>query len=145
MYWCYVDESWAETEKEKMGVLAAAVGPQDAFERLDRFMYKMRRKYYGEEHARNRERELKGADLFSSNSFKMAEKHGYSKNLWLDRCRLYHNLVSDCQLHTVGQNGRSVYGLIRLQQQSDGSYTVRRERTASQKEKESGASGKEAC
>ncbi len=37
------------------------------------------------------------------------------------------------------------YGLIRLQQQSDGSYTVRRERTASQKEKESGASGKEAC
>ncbi len=249
MYWCYIDESWPDTLNEKVGVLAAAVGPQEAFERLDRFMYQMRRKYYSEEHARDRGKELKGADIFSSYSFKMEQKYGFSKNLcigrevfeWVaksdirligvsvyastqpsllthnskdlsrpfrelclrakaavpvtkrgvmvfdqrvgaqegitigiyhylagmadnhtlspypligvsnvlaglqladmaayvlgrwatgdDRCRLYYRLVSNCQLRPNGQNGLPLFGLIRLQHQSDGSYTVRRERT----------------
>ena len=85
MYWCYVDESWQDGGTEKVGVLAAAVGPYTEFEKLDQFMYNVRKKYIGGDHARDRRSELKGADLLSNFSFKMAEKHGYSRNLAVAR------------------------------------------------------------
>lgn len=79
--WCFVDESWHQSGSEHVGVLAAVMGPEETFSKLERQLFVIRRKYYGEEHARNLMQELKGTSLFSNNSFKMLEQHGYSKNL----------------------------------------------------------------
>lgn len=92
--WCYVDESWQKNDREHIGVLAAMVGPEDVFEKLDRQLFHLRKKYYGEEHARDMMRELKGTSLLSNNSFKMHEQHGYSKNL-----TIAHEVFSWVALH----------------------------------------------
>ena len=78
--WCFIDESWHEGTKEQVGVLAATVGTKSDFDELGHALYRIRRKYFGEEHAKNLLSELKGKDLFSNLSFKR-QKAGYSKNL----------------------------------------------------------------
>jgi hypothetical protein len=83
--WCFIDESWHETPDEKIGVLAAIVCPWRTHEKLTREMFHLRKKYFGEEHARDCTRELKGLDLFSNYAFRMVEKHGFSKNLTVAR------------------------------------------------------------
>lgn len=105
--WCYVDESWQRNDKEHVGVLAAVVGTEEIFESLSRRLFHLRKKYYGEEHARDMMRELKGAALLSSNSFKMQEQHGYSKNL-----AIAHEVFAWVPLHAPGLRmiSISVYG-----------------------------------
>jgi len=105
--WCYVDESWQRNDTEHLGVLAAILGPEAVFEKLDRQLFAMRRKYYGEEHARDMTRELKGTSLLSNNSFKMEALHGYSKNL-----AIVHEVFSWVALHAPELKliGISVYG-----------------------------------
>lgn len=78
--WCFVDESWHEGKEEHVGVLAAALGNESDFERLNRHLFRIRKKFYGEEHARDLTRELKGSALFSNNSFKHHDA-GFSKNV----------------------------------------------------------------
>ncbi|MBN2495477.1 MAG: hypothetical protein JXR96_12855 [Deltaproteobacteria bacterium] len=82
--WCFVDESWHNGPSEKIGVLAAVIGPRKQFELLSRAMYAIRRKYYGEDHARDLRRELVGSSLFSNSSFRYSAR-GYSKNLTVAR------------------------------------------------------------
>jgi hypothetical protein len=82
--WCFVDESWHAAKKEHVGVLAAAVGPKAEFEELGRFLFRVRKKYYGEAHARDLRSELKGKDLFTKLAFKQHQA-GYSKNLSVAR------------------------------------------------------------
>ena len=82
--WCFVDESWQQGDSEQVGVLAAAIVSKGDFEALGRHLYKVRKKYYGEENARDLRSELKGKDLFSNQSFRL-QKAGYSKNLSLVR------------------------------------------------------------
>jgi hypothetical protein len=105
--WCYVDESWQKNEEEHLGVLAAIVGPEAVFEKLDRQLFCIRRKYYGDEHARDMTRELKGSALLSNNSFKMLKEHKYSKNL-----AIVHEVFSWVALHASELKliGISVYG-----------------------------------
>jgi hypothetical protein len=105
--WCFVDESWHNSGDEHVGVLAAVLGTEKAFINLDSQMFKIRRKYYGEEHARNLSRELKGISLFANNSFKMLAKHGYSKNL-----SVAHEIFSWVQMHSpqIRTITISVYG-----------------------------------
>ncbi len=97
MHWCYIDESWQNNEGgEQIAVLAAVIGGQEDFRSLDPFLFRIRRKYFGEEHAKDRTRELKGNKLLASTSFRMQDKHGYSQNLavareileWLARSKL---------------------------------------------------------
>lgn len=85
MYWCYIDESWQHEGDEQIAVLAAVIGGQREFLALDQFLFRVRRKYFGEEHAKDRTRELKGNKLLSNTSFRMQEKHGYSQNLAVAR------------------------------------------------------------
>lgn len=85
MHWCYIDESWRNDGPEEIAVLAGVVGGQHDFRELDRFLFKLRRKYYSEDHAKDRTRELKGSKLLSNTSFKMQEKHGFSQNLMVAR------------------------------------------------------------
>jgi len=82
--WCFIDESWHETPNEHIGVLAAVVCSWSTHESLAREIYRVRRRYYDEEQARDKTRELKGKDLFSRNSFEH-QKRGYSKNLTIAR------------------------------------------------------------
>jgi len=82
--WCFVDESWHEGKQEHVGVLAAVLGSEAEFEALNRHLFRIRRKYYGDEHARNLRHELKGTTLFSNNSFKH-QSAGFSKNLSVGR------------------------------------------------------------
>jgi hypothetical protein len=78
-----------------VGVLAVAVGSRAEFEGLGRFLYAVRKKYYGETNARDLRSELKGKDLFTNFAFKQ-QKAGYSKNLsvarevleWVDRSKI---------------------------------------------------------
>jgi len=85
MYWCYIDESWRDSGTEHIGVLSACVGTEKDFQRLGREMFRIRKKYFGEKHAKDGTSELKGTKLLSANSFRMLQKHGYSKNLVVAR------------------------------------------------------------
>jgi Protein of unknown function (DUF3800) len=82
--WCFVDESWQQARKEHVGVLAAAVGPRTDFEELGRLFFRLRKKYYGEQNARDLRSELKGKDLFTNLAFRQ-HAVGYSKNLSVAR------------------------------------------------------------
>ncbi len=105
--WCFVDESWHQNGNEHIGVLAAVLGPEETFSKLERQLFVVRRKYYGEEHARNLMQELKGVSLFANNSFKMLELHKFSKNL-----SVAHELLSWAEFNAPELKliGISVYG-----------------------------------
>lgn len=105
--WCFVDESWQSGKTEEVGVLASVFGPQSEFSELDRELFRLRRKYYGVEHAKDLRRELKGSDLFSNASFKY-QKSGYSKNLSLARELLEWTATREIKLV-----GITVYGNTR--------------------------------
>jgi hypothetical protein len=82
--WCFIDESWHKAENEHIGVLAAAIGKKAEFADLGKFLYGLRKKYYGESHARDLKSELKGSNLFSNQSFKK-RSDSYSINLAVGR------------------------------------------------------------
>jgi hypothetical protein len=83
--WCFIDESWQESGPEHIGVLAAVVCSWSTHEKLAHEMFRLRRKYYGDAHARDHTRELKGRELLSNASFKHAAAHNFSKNLTIAR------------------------------------------------------------
>jgi Protein of unknown function (DUF3800) len=81
---CFVDESWQQGHNEQVGTLAAVLGEKSDFDTLGRLLFRLRKKYYGEEHARDLRSELKGSSLLSNQSFKQ-QNNGYSKNFSLAR------------------------------------------------------------
>lgn len=83
--WCFIDESWHESKTEHVGVLAAVVCSWSTHEKLSHEMFRLRRKYFGEAHARDQTRELKGRELLSKASFKHVVAHNFSKNLTIAR------------------------------------------------------------
>lgn len=106
--WCFVDESWHEGKKEEVGVLAGAIGPKEDFENLEHKLYQIRRKYFGEDHARDHMRELKGKDLLSNHSFALLDE-GYSKNLTVAR-EVIEWVRTDSHIRVIGV---TVYGNTR--------------------------------
>jgi len=105
--WCFIDESWHEPKSEQsehVGVLVAALGQRTAFEELGHFMFRIRRKYYGEKNAKDLRSELKGSCLFSNASFRQDER-GMSKNLLVAREVL--EWVKQSEIRFVGI---SIYG-----------------------------------
>lgn len=105
--WCFIDESWHESAKEHVGALAAVIGSKTDFDALGSFFYRVRKKYYGESNARDLRSELKGANLFSNQSFKR-KVGGYSKNLSLAR-----EVVEWLSTSNIRLVGICVYGDIR--------------------------------
>jgi hypothetical protein len=65
----------------------------------------VRKKYYGEEHARDLKSELKGATLLSNSSFRQREKWGYSINLTIAR-----EILEWVKSTSIRYAGISVYG-----------------------------------
>lgn len=73
---CYFDESWHDVDKNlKIGVLFGLLMRKNVIPRLDNFAYQVRKKYYGQAHAKDKTRELKGQKLFSNATFKIAQKN----------------------------------------------------------------------
>lgn len=107
MYWCYFDESWKENHdtSEFVGVLGGCIGPFSAFQKLEREMFKIRRKYYGRDHAKDASKELKGNSLLNRRSFKYKTVLGYSQNLCVAREVL--EWVTQSRIQFIGV---SVYG-----------------------------------
>ena len=105
MHWCYIDESWREGGAEKIGVLAATVGSDNDFENLDNKMYQVRRKYLGDDNARDKTSEIKGSQIFSNYSFKQQQRHQFSKNLALAR-----EVLEFVKTTTICYVGVTVYG-----------------------------------
>ena len=76
---------------------------------LDQIIYRARRTHFGQKHARDLRCELKGKELLSSNSFRMAAKHGYSINH-----ALVQEVLAECteaqEEHNILVFGAAVYG-----------------------------------
>jgi hypothetical protein len=76
---------------------------------LDLILYNARKKFFGVEHARDLTLELKGKDLLSRSSFKMAKKNGTSTNHEIVR-RILHKCI-ECQVqHPIFLFGATVFG-----------------------------------
>jgi len=103
--WCFIDESWQESKHEHIGVLAAVVCSWSTHEKLAREMFRLRRKYYGEAHARDHTLELKGRELLSNASFKHAITHNFSKNLTIAR-----EILEFAHLENIRVSAGAFYG-----------------------------------
>jgi hypothetical protein len=72
--WFFVDESWsADTCNPKFGVLLGVLIKDEELHKLDKFLFHIRKKYYGSAQAKNRNNELKGKQLLNKYILKQYE------------------------------------------------------------------------
>jgi len=106
-YVCFFDESYPP-EGVVTSVLACLMRNETVRE-LDQIMYRARHTHFGKKHAHTLLYELKGKDLLSSASFRMAKKHGYSINH-----ALVQDVLAGCakakEEHKILVFGAAVYG-----------------------------------
>ena len=76
--WCFLDESYPP--EGGVTAIAGCLMQTRAVQRLDRELFVARRTHFGDEHARDLHRELKGKDLLSRQSFIRLARHGEQKN-----------------------------------------------------------------
>jgi len=82
--WFFVDESWSSNDySPKFGVLSGVLIKDEDLEALDKFIFSIRKKYYGSTQAKNRDYELKGKDLLSKYIMKLyvANKKSLPRNI----------------------------------------------------------------
>lgn len=74
--WFFVDESWSPDEyKPCFGVLLGILVKESQLHLLDKFLYEIRKKYFGKENAKDKEKDLKGK-LLLANQILAKYKHG---------------------------------------------------------------------
>lgn len=78
--WCFFDESYPDGNSN-VTALSACLMHFGSVPILDRILYTARKRHFGMANAKDLHAELKGNQLFSNNSFKMAAKFGSSTNL----------------------------------------------------------------
>lgn len=72
--WFFVDESWsADTCDPKFGVLLGVLVKDEELSKLDKFLFSVRKKYYGSAHAKNKGFELKGKNLLNKQILQLCE------------------------------------------------------------------------
>ncbi len=105
--WCFFDESYPD-EGGVTSILCCLM-KSETIEFLDKRIYLAKRKYWGEAQAKSLRTELKGSKLLSNNSFKMAEKHGSSRNFFVAQ-----EILAECSNyadeHPIKIFGCAVYG-----------------------------------
>jgi hypothetical protein len=70
--WFFVDETWSPEEYEpKYGILMGVLVKDEELKALDDFLFAIRKKYYGKDHAKDLNHELKGSKLLSNSVLKM--------------------------------------------------------------------------
>lgn len=73
---CYFDESWQTIDSDlRVGIIFGLLINKKLISQLDNFLYRIRKKYYGKEHAKDKNRELKGNRLLSNRIFRIANKN----------------------------------------------------------------------
>lgn len=73
---CYFDETWQNAGGGlRVGVIFGLLIKKDLISRLDNSLYGVRKKYYDKEHAKDKNRELKGSKLLSNSIFRIAAKN----------------------------------------------------------------------
>jgi hypothetical protein len=106
--WCFFDESYP-TEGGVTSVIACLMR-NETVRILDEILYAAKRRHYGQVHAKDLSREIKGSALLSNYSFKMlANKQKYSRNIEIakDILRACAELPPD---HTIQVFGAAIYG-----------------------------------
>jgi hypothetical protein len=85
--WFFVDESWsADTCKPKFGVLLGILVKDEDLARLDKFLFSVRKKYFGDANAKNKSFELKGKDLLSKYILKQYQQGKSGKSIPRNLC-----------------------------------------------------------
>ncbi|MFC1488572.1 DUF3800 domain-containing protein [Thermodesulfobacteriota bacterium] len=73
---CYFDETWQTLQGgQRVGVIFGLILKKELLLRLDNFLYKVRKKYYGKVQAKDKKSELKGKQLFSNITFKIEREN----------------------------------------------------------------------
>lgn len=105
--WCFFDESYPE--EDNVASIVACLMNDATVSHVDQILFQAQKKHFSHEHARDLSNELKGKDLLSKYSFKMAKKHGFSKNHDVVR-----EILTEClkhsDAHPVLVFGAAVYG-----------------------------------
>lgn len=79
--WFFIDESWSPKDSSSpFGLLSGVLVEESKLPDLDRFLFQVRKKYYGSEHARDYTRDLKGNTLLSNAMIRMWSKIGSMPN-----------------------------------------------------------------
>lgn len=105
--WCFFDESYPR-EGSVTSVVACLMRDKTV-RHLDEAIYQAQKRAYGRDHARNLQREIKGKDLLSNYSFKMARKYNHSKNHQLVE-DILKQCSNDFENHPIFVFGAAVYG-----------------------------------
>ena len=72
--WLFVDESWSpDNFSPKYGVLLGILIKDEDLSKLDKFLFNVRKKYYGSEHAKKANYELKGKNLLSNQILRLVK------------------------------------------------------------------------
>lgn len=100
--WCFIDETWishSQIPNYTVGVIAGILAEDAILPQLDKLLYAVQRKYYGQDHAKDPSRELKGESLLSNMAFSLEERNVRSINL---------NIVKEIlnYLNAQGKEGR---------------------------------------
>lgn len=70
--WFFVDESWGpDNITPAYGVLSAVLMESSGLPTLERFLFQVRKKYYGKDHARDYKKDIKGKELLSNQMVKL--------------------------------------------------------------------------
>lgn len=74
--WFFVDECWLDNPAGgKAAVLGGLLITEEFASELDKALYRIRKKYFGIEHAKNPDAELKASNLLSNSAFRLKERH----------------------------------------------------------------------
>jgi hypothetical protein len=70
--WFFVDESWSADDYDpKFGVLLGVLVKDEDLGKFDKFIFNVRKKYYGSDQAKNKDFELKGSKLLNKYILKL--------------------------------------------------------------------------
>ncbi|HLO65828.1 MAG TPA: DUF3800 domain-containing protein [Holophaga sp.] len=77
----FVDESWSpDGASPSFGLLSGILVEEETLEKLENFLFLIRKKYYGKDHARDYTKDIKGKDLLSNYMIKLWAKNGTMPN-----------------------------------------------------------------
>lgn len=79
--WFFVDESWSpDGVRPSFGLLSGILVEENKLPSLEDFLFSVRKKYYGQEHARDYRRDIKGKDLLSNQMLRLWASSGSMPN-----------------------------------------------------------------
>jgi len=79
--WFFVDESWSpDGVSPAFGLLSGILVKESTLPNLENFLFNIRKKYYGADHAKDYRHDIKGKELLSNQMLKLWTKNGSMPN-----------------------------------------------------------------